>query len=92
MTPRRDGVRTVIQITGTVDGSAPDRYEVQIGQGGEPAAWGTVLTEKGERVDDGVLAAVPLSEITARGQWTIRVLANDPAGKTRESRGVLNVW
>jgi hypothetical protein len=38
-----------------------------------------------------VLGAIPVREITARGAWTVRVVARDTRGAQRESRPPLNI-
>lgn len=89
--PKREGGRNVVQVSGTVNGSALDRYELQLGQGEAPSSWRTLRTERGRAVDDAPLGSFPVSEITSRGHWTVRVLAYDRTNRVRESRGSLNV-
>jgi hypothetical protein len=91
VSPVQERGQVVIQVVGTVQGSRLQRYEVQLGQGAEPTRWKTVLTERDRAVSDALLGTISLREITARGQWTIRLLAHDATGKTREARGSLNV-
>ena len=91
LTPAREQGRSVVQISGTVAGSHLERYEIQLGQGANPSNWKTAVTEQNRTVRDNVLGAIPVSEITSRGQWVVRLLAHDTAKKTRESRGSLNV-
>jgi subtilisin family serine protease len=87
--PVRQGGQTVIQVEGTADGSHLKGYTVQLGQGENPAQWKTVGPEAGTPVSEGVLAAFPVRELTARGRWSLRVLVTDTRGKTREARGSL---
>ena len=89
--PAQEQGKTVIKVVGTADGNRLDRFEVQVGQGEAPARWKTVATQKGKSVDDGVLAAIPISEITARGKWTVRVVVTDRDGRSKEARGALDV-
>jgi len=89
--PAQEQGKTVIKVVGTADGNRLERYEVQLGQGEAPARWKTVATQKGRSVDDGVLAAIPISEITARGKWSLRVVVTDRDGRSKEARGALNV-
>lgn len=82
--------KTAIQVSGTAVGSQIRQYEVQLGQGDKPASWKTVTKVVGKAVDDGVLATFPVKEITARGKWLVRVVAQD-GKKTKEARGTLDV-
>lgn len=83
--------QTVVRVSGTAAGNRLASYQVQLGQGESPTGWKTVATEKGKSVEGAVLADIPLKEITARGKWTIRLIVQDSAGKTREARGSLDV-
>ena len=76
---------------GTVASSQLQGYEIQLGQGPDPTQWKTVVPERRDAVDSALLGAFPAREITARGQWTVRVVARDGSRQTRESRSPLNV-
>jgi len=89
--PTQEQGKPVIKVVGTADGNRLERYEVQVGQGEAPARWKTVAAQKGRSVEDGVLAAIPISEITARGKWSVRVLVTDRDGRSKEARGALDV-
>jgi hypothetical protein len=89
--PARVGGQAVIQVFGTAIGRRLDRYEIQLGQGAEPARWTTIATERGRQVDGELLGAFPPRTLTAKGRWTVRVVVHDERGKTRESRIPLNV-
>ena len=89
--PARESGRPVVQVFGRVAGSRLVRYEIQLGQGERPTAWKAVITEHGRAVEDGLLGSIPSREVTARGRWTVRILAHDAGQKVRESRGALNV-
>jgi subtilisin family serine protease len=89
--PARVDGKPVVQITGRVDGGTLDRFEVQLGEGETPTSWKSLITRRGERVEDGVIATFPLSEINKRGHWAVRLVAYDRENKMRESRGALNV-
>jgi hypothetical protein len=82
--------KTAIQVFGTAVGSQLTSYELQLGQGEKPAAWKTVVKMDGKTVDDGVLGTFPVKEITAKGKWLVRLLAED-GKKTKEARGTLDV-
>ena len=89
--PVREGGRTVLQVLGTVTGSELDGYVVELGQGEKPERWKPIGAPQPAPVPEGVLGAVPASEITAKGLWTVRVVARDKKGNRRESRASLNV-
>jgi hypothetical protein len=82
--------KTAIQVSGTAVGSQIKSYELQIGQGDKPASWKTVAKVEGKSVDDDVLGTFPVKEITAKGKWLVRVVAQD-GKKTKEARGTLDV-
>jgi hypothetical protein len=46
---------------------------------------------RGRAVEDALLGNVPVREITSRGQWTLRLVLRDVAGRSQESRGSLIV-
>ncbi|ALA60504.1 S8 family peptidase [Nitrospira moscoviensis] len=82
--------KTAIQVSGTAVGSQLKSYELQLGQGDKPASWKTVAKVDGKPVDDGVLGTFPVKDITAKGKWLVRVVAQD-GKKTKEARGTLDV-
>ncbi len=82
--------KTAIQVSGTAVGSQLKSYELQLGQGEQPSSWKTVLKVDGKPVDDAVLGTFPVKEITAKGKWLVRVVAQD-GKKTKEARGTLDV-
>ncbi len=87
---RKDG-KAVVQLSGSVSGSNLDRFEVQLGEGTSPTTWRPMFTQRGQSVEGGDIGTFPVSEITRRGHWTVRLLAYDRDNKMRESRGSLNV-
>ncbi|ALA60508.1 S8 family serine peptidase [Nitrospira moscoviensis] len=82
--------KTAIQVSGSAVGSRLKSYELQLGQGETPPAWKTVAKVDGKSVEDGVLGTFPVKEITAKGKWMIRLVAQDGT-KTKEARGTLDV-
>jgi subtilisin family serine protease len=80
-----------VQVFGTADGTTIKSYQVQIGRGEAPTSWKTVAVQADKTVEDGLLAAFPLREITARGKWSVRVIVQDAGGRTREARGSLDI-
>ena len=89
--PVRQGGQTIIQVQGTAEGTHFKSYVVQLGQGPDPTQWKTVVPDAPTPIRDGVLGTFPVRELTARGQWSLRVLVTDTRGKTREARGSLTV-
>lgn len=82
--------KNAIQVSGTAVGSQIKSYELQIGQGEQPAQWKTVAKVEGKAVDDGALGTFPVKEITAKGKWLVRLVTQD-GKKTKEARGTLDV-
>jgi hypothetical protein len=78
-------------VSGTAIGRRLDRYEIQLGQGAGPARWTTIATERGRQVDGELPGAFPPRTLTAKSRWTVRVVASDERGETREARIPLNV-
>ena len=81
----------VIEVAGTVDGSSLAGYEVQVGKGKEPKDWRTVAKKPGRKISSGVVARLKPADFGAPGTWTVRVVARDRKGKTRESRAVITL-
>jgi subtilisin family serine protease len=90
VTPVKVDGKTAIQVSGTAVGSQLKSYELQLGQGQQPSAWKTVGKVDGKSVEDGVLETFSVKEITAKGKWMVRVVAQD-GKKTKEARGTLDV-
>lgn len=82
--------KTAIQVSGTAIGSLLKSYELQLGQGENPSSWKTVAKIEGKSVDESVLGTFPVKEITAKGKWLVRVVAQD-GKKIKEARGTLDV-
>ena len=93
LTPAKDDQGAdVVKVLGTVRGSSLDRYEVQLGQANQDISTYKKLDEKhGKSVDSGLVASFPVSEISSQGEWVVRVVAYDSAGKMRESRNSMKV-
>jgi subtilisin family serine protease len=87
----REGGQTVIQAFGTVAGSDLRDYAIELGQGETPGQWKPVGGLRTQPVEAGLLGTIPVREITARGLWTVRLVARDTRGSPRESRQPLNI-
>ncbi len=91
VTPAREGSQTVIQLFGTVMGSHWGGYYLEVGQGEEPQSWRKAGKSVGGQVDDGLLATLNQSDFGGKGKWTVRLVAQDKKGMTRESRTAMTV-
>ncbi|MBI4573751.1 MAG: S8 family serine peptidase [candidate division NC10 bacterium] len=89
--PTTERGRPVIQVFGSVSGSDLGGYVLELGQGEAPSRWKRIGQESKAAVQDGLVGTIPISEITARGEWTIRVVVRDKGGAQRESRATLTV-
>jgi subtilisin family serine protease len=89
--PTREAGRTVVEVLGSVGGSDLGGYRLELGRGEAPERWKPIGGVRAEAVPEGRLGGIPVGEITARGAWTVRVVAEDRKGNRRESRGTLNV-
>jgi hypothetical protein len=81
----------VVHVLGTVEGSSLAGYQVQVGEGKEPKEWRTVSKQPPKEVSGGKVATLKPSDFGGPGTWTVRIVARDKKGRTRESRGVLNL-
>ncbi|MDV2502326.1 MAG: S8 family peptidase [bacterium] len=81
----------VIEVAGTVDGSALAGYEVQVGKGKKPKDWRTVAKKPGRKITSGVVARLKPADFGAPGTWTVRLVVRDRGGRTRESRAVITL-
>jgi subtilisin family serine protease len=81
----------VVKVFGTVAGSQLDRYDLKVGLADQdPSQWKAVA--QGNRpVESGLLGQFPMDEITGQGEWIVRLIAHDSAGKTGESRNSMKV-
>jgi subtilisin family serine protease len=89
--PIREAGRTVVEAVGSVVGSDLAGYRLELGRGEKPERWKAIGDIRTAAVPEGRLGVIQVSEITARGAWTVRVVADDRKGHRRESRGTLNV-
>jgi hypothetical protein len=84
--PARDGGRTVIQAFGTVMGSDLASYRLEVGQGDNPTNWRQAGKLEGGQMKDKLLGTLTQGDFGGGGKWTIRLVATDKKGMTRESR------
>jgi subtilisin family serine protease len=87
----RDGGRTVLQVFGTVEGSDWSDSHLEVGQGDNPSEWKQVGQVTGKPVKEGMIGTLTPQDFGSGGRWTIRVVARDRKGFTRESRTSFNL-
>ena len=81
----------VVEVVGTVEGSNLAGYEIQLGKGKEPKEWRTVAKKPRRKVVHNVVARLKAADFGAPGAWTVRLVARDRKGQTRESRAVITL-
>jgi subtilisin family serine protease len=86
----RDGGRTVLQVNGRAEGSHWGDSHIEIGEGEKPTSWKAGQMAGGQ-VKDGVLATLSRGDFGAAGKWTIRLVAQDRKGMTRESSTIFTL-
>ena len=84
--PAKEGNRVVLQAAGTAMGSHWGSYYLEVGQGDNPTSWRRAGKLAGGQVQDGTLGALAFQDFGATGKWTVRLVAQDAKGLTRESR------
>ena len=84
--PIKEGNRVILQASGTATGSHFGSYYIEVGQGDNPTSWRRAGKLTGGQVQDGPLATLAFSDFGAAGRWTLRLVAQDRKGLTRESR------
>lgn len=92
--PTRVDQKIVLNVTGQVIGSRIDKRELQIAFGEEPQEgdWKTVSTSFDTiNSQERRLGTIPISYVTKRGIWSVRVRATNLAGKTYEARATINI-
>jgi len=86
ISPAREGGRTVLQLFGTATGSQWGSYRFEVGQGENPTSWRQAGSPTGGQVKDNILGTLTQADFGASGKWTVRLVAQDKKGLTRESR------
>jgi subtilisin family serine protease len=89
--PVREGSTTLIQVRGSVTGTGLTAYRIELGQGETPSGWKTIGGDRPAQSESEILGTIPATEITAAGQWTVRVVARDARGNAREARAALTI-
>jgi subtilisin family serine protease len=82
----KEGNRVVLQASGTTAGSHWGNYHLEVGQGDNPTSWRRAGNLAGGQVRDGLLGTLAFQDFGAPGRWTVRLVAQDTKGLTRESR------
>jgi subtilisin family serine protease len=91
ITPAKEGGRTVLQVFGTAAGSQLGSYHLEVAQGEKPTSWRNAGQVTGGQVRDNVLGTLTQSDFAGGGKWTVRLVAQDKKGLTRESRSTLTL-
>jgi subtilisin family serine protease len=89
--PAREGGRTVVQAFGTVVGSHFGDYHLEVGQGENPTSWRNAGQVAGGQVKDNLVGTLTQGDFAGGGKWTVRLVAQDKKGMTRESRWLLTL-
>jgi hypothetical protein len=87
----KEGNRVVLQALGTATGSHLGNYHLEVGQGDNPTSWRRAGKLTGGQVQDGVLGTLTFQDFGAPGRWTVRLVAQDSKGLTRESRAAMTL-
>jgi subtilisin family serine protease len=89
--PAREGGRTVVQVFGTAGGSQFGDYRIEVGQGENPTSWKPAGQAVGGQIKDNLLGTLTQGDFGGSGRWTVRLLAQDKKGLTRESRSSITL-
>jgi subtilisin family serine protease len=89
--PAREGGRTVIQVFGTAMGSDWGDYRLEVGQGENPTSWKPAGKAAGGQVKENLLGTLTQGDFGGSGRWTVRLVALDKKGLTRESRSSITL-
>ncbi|OGQ78306.1 MAG: hypothetical protein A3F90_13900 [Deltaproteobacteria bacterium RIFCSPLOWO2_12_FULL_60_19] len=84
--PAQEGGRTVVQLLGTATGSHWGAYHIEVGQGDNPTSWRQAGQVAGGQVKDNLLGTLTQGDFGSGGKWTVRLVAKDKKGLTRDSR------
>ncbi len=87
---QRDGA-TVVEVSGSLLGSSLARGWLELGAGETPTTWKKIGGEIRGNIENGVLGAIPASELSGSKVWTIRAIGEDKNGKRREAWFRLNL-
>lgn len=86
LAPAKEGNQTVLQLFGTATGSHWGSARIEVGQGDNPTSWRQAGKPAGGQVKDSLLGTLALQDFGKPGRWTVRVVAEDSRGLSRESR------
>jgi subtilisin family serine protease len=86
LAPGKEGNQPVIQAFGTVAASHFGDYRIEVGEGESPTRWRRAGKPAGGQVKDGLLGVLTAQDFGKAGKWSIRIVAQDSKGQSRESR------
>jgi subtilisin family serine protease len=86
LAPSKQGNQPVIQAFGTVGGSHFGDYRIEVGEGENPTQWRRAGNPSGGQIKDGLLGILTAQDFGKAGKWSIRIVAQDSKGQSRESR------
>ncbi|MDJ0698542.1 MAG: S8 family serine peptidase [Woeseiaceae bacterium] len=80
-----------LQVVGTADANLFARARLEIGQGEDPTSWIPVGETILERATGAELGRIPVETLGAAGTWTIRLVVEHAAGRSREARYIIEL-
>jgi penicillin-binding protein 1C len=90
MSAAERGVRGTVQIVGSAQMDDLHHYDLEAGEGTNPAAWVPITPGRDQGVDNALLGVWDTSKARP-GLWTLRLTLYDSLGNTHEGRAALAV-
>lgn len=78
-------------MLGLADADRFARARIEVGAGDDPAAWTVGCDPLAAGVRDGVLGTIPASKLAGASKFTLRVVVEHEAGRSREARFALEL-
>jgi hypothetical protein len=66
-------------------------YHLEVGQGEDPTSWKPAGRAVGGQIKDNLLGTLTQGDFGGSGRWTVRLVATDRKGLTRESRSSITL-
>jgi hypothetical protein len=89
--PVRKGGKVFVEVRGAADADRFKKARIEIGKGKDPGKWKTAVKKVKKSSGDGVLGAIPATELQGAAQWTVRLVVEHKNGRMREARYLLKV-
>lgn len=86
LAPAKEAGRTVIQAFGTVGGSHWGNYSLEVAESDNPTQWRKAGKLTGGQAKDAILGTLTSQDFGKPGKWTVRIVAQDGKGQSKESR------